>query len=63
MMGRAAARRAAELSHYREWPMSAFPPKPAYVRTLVDVSKVPQPDMAPIIFASPEAWQPRARSR
>jgi hypothetical protein len=44
MMGRAAARRAAELSHYREWPMSAFPPKPAYVRTLVDVSKVPQPD-------------------
>jgi hypothetical protein len=27
------------------------------------VSKVPTADMAPIIFASPEAWRPRARSR
>jgi hypothetical protein len=40
-MGRAAARRAAELSHCRERPMSAFPPKSAYVRTLVDVSEMP----------------------
>jgi hypothetical protein len=24
----------AKLSHYREWPMSAFPPKPDYVRTI-----------------------------
>src|SRR3982074_3108170 len=29
-----------ELSHYRAWPMSAFPSKPDYVRTLADVSKV-----------------------
>ena len=41
MMGRAAARRAAELSYCRERPMSAFPPKSAYVRTLVDVSEMP----------------------
>jgi hypothetical protein len=32
-----------ELSHYREWPMSAFPRNSPVERTLVNVSKVPKP--------------------